>query len=88
RELGAVRDRDVQLQALIAERDEASADERAGIDRLLGRIERERAAARSEMIEFLRDLDDRGVAEETARHFGPTFPEAESDAPPAPLGNE
>jgi CHAD domain-containing protein len=72
RELGVVRDRDVQLQALIAECDAAPAVERAGIDRLIARIERERTAARSEMIEFLRDLDDRGVADETARRFGPT----------------
>ncbi|HEU0116678.1 MAG TPA: CHAD domain-containing protein [Thermomicrobiales bacterium] len=70
RELGAVRDRDVQLQALVAEREEAPADERAGIERLIARIERERAAARGEMIEFLRDLDERSVAAETARRFG------------------
>ncbi|HET7092426.1 MAG TPA: CHAD domain-containing protein, partial [Thermomicrobiales bacterium] len=71
RELGAVRDRDVQLQALMAERNAAPMDERAGIDRLIGRIERERVTARDEMFGFLRDLDDRGVAVETIRRFGP-----------------
>jgi CHAD domain-containing protein len=71
RELGAVRDRDVQLQALVAERDDAPPVERAGIDRLIARIERERAEARLEMVEYLRDLEARGVPEETRRRFGP-----------------
>jgi CHAD domain-containing protein len=69
--LGEVRDRDVLLQAIVAERDAAPAAERPGIIRLIDRIERERAAARIEMEHFLRTLIDSGLAEETVARFGP-----------------
>ncbi len=68
-ELGAVRDRDVMLEYLTAQRDAAPPNERPGIDRLIGRIDRERAAARAEMETFLQGLADRGVREETRRRF-------------------
>ena len=68
--LGEVRDRDVLLQALAAERAATPAAEWPGIDRLIDRIEAERAAARTEMESFLTDLLRRGVPDETARRFG------------------
>ncbi len=68
-ELGAVRDRDVMLEYLTAQRDAAPPNERPGIDRLIARIDRERAAARAEMETFLQGLADRGVREETRRRF-------------------
>ncbi len=68
-ELGAVRDRDVMLEYLTAERDAAPPNERPGIDRLITRIDRERVAARAEMESYLQELDDRGLREETRRRF-------------------
>ena len=76
--LGEVRDRDVLLAALTAERVQAPKVERPGIDRLIDRIERERAAARVEMERFLRDLLARDVPGQAARRFGP-----EAAAPPS-----
>jgi CHAD domain-containing protein len=68
-ELGAVRDRDVMLEYLIAERDASPPNERIGIERLIDRVERERVAARTEMESFLRSLADKGMREETRRRF-------------------
>ena len=68
-ELGAVRDRDVMLEYLTAQRDAAPPNERPGIDRLIARIERERVAARAEMETFLHNLAERGLREETRRRF-------------------
>lgn len=67
--LGDVRDRDVMLEALHKERDRAKVAERAGIDRLIARIEWERERARAEMVAFLTDLDARGVRDESRRRF-------------------
>lgn len=69
-ELGAVRDRDVLLDYLRAERERVATNERAGIDRLIARVEREREAARAEMLTFLARLERQNVAEETVRRFG------------------
>lgn len=69
--LGEVRDRDVLLAFLEDERAGAPSVERAGIDRLVARVTRERDAARAEMVAFLAGLDERGVAAEAARRFGP-----------------
>lgn len=68
-ELGEVRDRDVMLEHLTAERDAAPPNERPGIDRLIARIDRERVAARTEMERFLGELESRGMREETRRRF-------------------
>lgn len=68
--LGEVRDRDVLLEALAAERESAPAAERPGIERLMLRIERERVVARSEMERFLAGLAERGVPREAERRFG------------------
>lgn len=68
--LGEVRDRDVLLEALVAERDAAPIVERPGIERLIARIDHERIAARAEMERFLRELYERNVPAEAARRFG------------------
>jgi CHAD domain-containing protein len=69
--LGNVRDRDVIIEALQAERDAAPPEEWPGIDRLMARIERERDSARAEMLAFLSGLDERGTARDAAKRFGP-----------------
>lgn len=68
-ELGEVRDRDVMLDYLTAERDAAPPNERPGIERLIARVDRERIAARAEMETFLQELAERGLREETRRRF-------------------
>src|SRR5215203_2057065 len=69
-ELGEVRDRDVLLDFLSAERDKAPAQERVGIDRLMARVDAERTTAREHMLRFLNELDSAGVADESIRRFG------------------
>jgi CHAD domain-containing protein len=69
--LGEVRDRDVLLEHLSKQRDAAAPGERPGIDRLVVRVSRERDAAREKMLEFLANLEERDVAGETAKRFGP-----------------
>ena len=69
--LGEVRDRDVLLGALAADRDAAPLAERPGIERLIARVERERADARVEMERFLREFLDGPIPGEVARRFGP-----------------
>lgn len=77
--LGEVRDRDVLLEALAAERAAAPAAEWPGVDRLVERIERERVVARAEMEAFLGGLVERGVPQAVVDRFGPAA------APPAGL---
>ncbi len=69
-ELGEVRDRDVQIEHLRAERAAASPGDRVGIDRLISRLENERDAARAEMETFLEELVHSGVKDETLHRFG------------------
>ena len=69
-ELGDVRDRDVLLEYLIVERESVSPSERAGIERLIARIEREREIARAHMLDFLSKLESDNVAGESERRFG------------------
>jgi exopolyphosphatase/pppGpp-phosphohydrolase len=68
--LGEVRDRDVLLEALRADRDAAPLAERPGIDRLIDRVERERALARAEMEQYLKALMSGPLRAEVARRFG------------------
>jgi hypothetical protein len=68
--LGEVRDRDVLLEAWRADRIDAPLVEQPGIDRLLDRVERERAAARIEMESFLKGLLEGPVRGEVERRFG------------------
>jgi hypothetical protein len=70
--LGEVRDRDVLLEALRANRSAASLAEHPGIDRLIDRAECERAAARAEMERYLRRLVDGPLRSELERRFGST----------------
>jgi hypothetical protein len=67
--LGEVRDRDVMIDYLVRDRDAAPEAERPGIDRLIGRIERERDAARARMESYLTELMAGGVADEAGRRF-------------------
>jgi exopolyphosphatase/pppGpp-phosphohydrolase len=67
--LGAVRDRDVLLEALKADRRAASQAEHPGIDRLIDHVERERAAARAEMERYLGRLIDGPLQGELERRF-------------------
>jgi CHAD domain-containing protein len=77
--LGEVRDRDVMLDHLTKERDAAAPGERPGVDRLIARVTAEREEARAHMLAFLAALENRDVAGETARRFGPAAgkPDAE-----------
>jgi len=67
--LGEVRDRDVLLEALLAERDKAPQTERPGIERLIARVERERAVARVAMEAYLQGLLDGPIRDEIQRRF-------------------
>lgn len=69
RALGEVRDREVMLEALSKERTRAKVAERAGLDRLIARVEREHDAARLEMVTFLAELEANGVQKESHRRF-------------------
>jgi len=69
-ELGEVRDRDVMLAFLTAERKSVSPNESVGIDRLIHRIEHEREGAREHMLAFLARLDSNDVQRESFRRFG------------------
>jgi hypothetical protein len=82
--LGEVRDRDVLLQALQADRDAAPVAEHPGIDRLIARVERERAAARIEMERYLGDLLRGSLPHEIERRFRST--EKSSDQQSAVTG--
>jgi CHAD domain-containing protein len=75
--LGDVRDCDVQLEALRAQRESAPPRERAGIDRLIEHRERDREAARERLTRFLDDLDARGIPDQAARRFGAEKPVAD-----------
>jgi CHAD domain-containing protein len=68
--LGEVRDRDVLLEALRADRAEAPLVEHPGLDRLIDRVERERVEARREMEAYLEELVAGPVRGEVERRFG------------------
>jgi CHAD domain-containing protein len=81
--LGEVRDRDVLLEALNADRSAAPLAEHPGIDRLIDRVERERAAARGKMECYLRQLLDGSLASEVERQFGATEAPSKGTGVPA-----
>jgi CHAD domain-containing protein len=56
-ELGAVRDADVMLENLAAERKRAAADERPGIDDLIAQVRAQREQARPAMLAHLAALE-------------------------------
>ncbi|MCC6792312.1 MAG: CHAD domain-containing protein [Thermomicrobiales bacterium] len=68
-ELGVVRDREVMLGYLVQARDKAPPNERPGIERLITRIEHERATARTEMEHFLEHIRAQRLQDETRRRF-------------------
>ena len=70
--LGEVRDRDVLLEALHADRNSAPLVEHPGIDRLIARVERERADARVEMEGYLSNLLNGPLPSEIERRFKTT----------------
>ena len=71
-ELGAVRDRDVLLEALAAERAGAPPEDWPGIDRLIERIDRERTTARATMLTFLGNFEASGLPRDVRKRFGPS----------------
>lgn len=68
--LGGVRDRDVILEALTAEREAAPPEDRAALDSLTARVERERTRAIRAMWEFLAVVESSAARQETRRRFG------------------
>lgn len=70
RALGEVRDRDVLLESLAADRATAAAAEAPGIDRLMQRVDRERIVARQEMERFLGALLKSDIWRDVERRFG------------------
>ena len=68
--LGEVRDRDVLLESLRADRAMAPSAEHPGIDRLIERVESERVVARTEMERYLRELMDGDLWRDVERWFG------------------
>jgi CHAD domain-containing protein len=69
-DLGAVRDRDVLLEALANIRSgRLSSQERTALDHLIARVTAERDAARQTLLAFVADLDMRGIRAETQRRF-------------------
>lgn len=69
--LGEVRDRDVLLEALRADREHAPLVEHPGIDRLIDRVERERVVARASMEAYLVGVMEGPLRAETGKRFGP-----------------
>jgi exopolyphosphatase/pppGpp-phosphohydrolase len=72
--LGEVRDRDVLLEALRADRAAAPLAEHPGIDRLIERIDRERIEARAEMERYLLGLLTGPIGPEIERRFDVRLP--------------
>lgn len=70
RALGEVRDRDVLLESLAADRAVASSAEAPGIDRLIDRVDRERVTARQSMERFLGELLRSDIWRDVERRFG------------------
>ena len=68
--LGGVRDRDVILDALGADRDNAPDEDHAALDALIARVEHERTLARRAMREFLAVLESSGARATSRTRFG------------------
>ncbi len=80
RELGEVRDLDVQLEYLDAVREQSAPGDRPGIDRLRDQLTARRDTARARMLEYLAALERRGVRDEVDRRFGATRPDGMNGA--------
>ncbi len=70
--LGAVRDLDVQIEALSFQRLNSPPEEWPGIDYLLTKLEAEREEARKNMLAFLSNVEAEGVPSEAEKRFGKT----------------
>lgn len=81
RELGEVRDLEVQLQYLSVAREESAPGDRPGIDRLIDRLTSRSDAARARMLEYLAELERRGIRDEVERRFGSLLPDGMNGAP-------
>ena len=68
--LGEVRDRDVILERLQEQRDVASPADWPGVDRLINRVDGERAVAREAMEAYLATLMHGTLRDEVERRFG------------------
>lgn len=68
--LGEVRDRDVILERLQAQRADSPPADWPGIDRLIARIDDERVTARAAMETYLEGLMASGLAQDVERRFG------------------
>ena len=67
--LGDVRDRDVILEALTAERKQSPPEDHPALDALIARVKAERTLARRAMREFLAVLESSRVQAETRKRF-------------------
>ena len=68
-EFGTLRDADVMLETLRAERATAPEAEHAGLDDLIAQQERVRVAALAEVRTYLKQLEKRRVRRETRKRF-------------------
>lgn len=68
--LGDVRDRDVILDALTAERKQAPTEDHPALDALIAQVKAERTVARRSMREFLAVLESSRIQAETRNRFG------------------
>lgn len=68
--LGGVRDQDVILEALAAERKQVPQADRPAIDALIAHVQHERTLARRSMREFLAVLESSGARQQTRHRFG------------------
>ena len=71
-ELGEVRDREVQIEYMVNVRESLPPGEQVGIDRLIARLGRERDSARTEMLEYLSNLERKNVRGQVDHRFGPS----------------
>ena len=67
--LGNVRDYDVLLEQLAADRDATAAGDRPAFDEMIGQLDQERDAAREALRDFLFDLERRDIRSETQHRF-------------------
>ena len=73
--LGDVRDRDVILEALGTDRDNAPDEDHPAIDALIARVKHERRLARRSMREFLAVLESSGARPASRARFGKSVTE-------------
>jgi CHAD domain-containing protein len=75
RDLDEVRDLDMALAAILADRETAPPEDWPGIDRLIARLESELTSARHAAFTSLADIVDSGLPAEVRRRFGERAPD-------------